>query len=156
MKKGFTLAELMAVVVIIAIIASIGLGGYKRTVEKAKLSEGVNMGHQIAAALARADYDRKGRCGDFDTPWTQLDISVSDPDSQLVGNVLFLGNRFMVSRSGSNIIVSRRGTSDLYKISIPIDCGTNNAQLKDVCQDNNEFCISAGYTNCSGTSCTKP
>ena len=36
MKKGFTLAELMAVVVILAIIASIGLGGYKRTVERAK------------------------------------------------------------------------------------------------------------------------
>ena len=35
MKKGFTLAELKAVVVIIAIIAAIGLGGYRRTVERA-------------------------------------------------------------------------------------------------------------------------
>ena len=57
MKKGFTLAELMAVVVILAIIASIGLGGYKRTVERAKFAEvwrvRIMNGMVLAAALIR-------------------------------------------------------------------------------------------------------
>lgn len=157
MKKGFTLAELMAVVVIIAIIASIGLGGYRRTVEKAKLSEGINMGHQIAAALARADYDRTGRCGSFNTPWTQLDINVSDPDSAMAASSLELDNRFLIFQYGQDIMVSRKGNSNTYTIRIPIDCGTSNTRLKDSCEGNEEFCISAGYTNCNAfASCTKP
>ncbi len=157
MKKGFTLAELMAVVVIIAIIASIGLGGYKRTVERAKFTEGLNMGHQIAQALARADYERYGECGTFNTPWTQLDIDTSSTASgyQMGTNSINLEGRFTISRNGSNIVVSRIGGEN-YQINIPIDCGVGNAILKDSCTGNTDFCISAGYSNCSGSSCTKP
>ena len=157
MKKGFTLAELMAVVVILAIIASIGLGGYKRTVERAKFAEGLNMGHQIAQALARADYERHGTCGSFDTPWTQLDIDTSSSasGSQMGTNSVNLEGRFNITRSGSSIVVTRIG-GESYQINIPIDCGVGNAILKDSCTGNTDFCISAGYSNCSGTSCTKP
>lgn len=157
MKKGFTLAELMAVVVIIAIIASIGLGGYKRTVERAKLTEGLNMGHQIAQALARADYERHGQCGSFDTPWTQLDIDTnsSSGSSQMGTNSINLEGRFTITRNGSNIVVRRIGGEN-YQINIPIDCGVGNAILKDSCTGNTDFCISAGYSNCSGSSCMKP
>lgn len=155
MKKGFTLAELMAVVVIIAIIASIGLGGYKRTVERAKLTEGVNMGHQIAQALARADYERQGTCGSFNTPWTQLDIDVNDPESSIRPAAVILSNRFNISRNGNYIVVERVG-GEQYEIHIPLDCGTSMVKLQDSCVGNDEFCISAGYTNCGTGGCTKP
>ena len=137
MKKGFTLAELMAVVVILAIIASIGLGGYKRTVERAKFAEGLNMGHQIAQALARADYERHGTCGSFDTPWTQLDIDTSSSasGSQMGTNSVNLEGRFNITRSGSSIVVRRIG-GESYQINIPIDCGVGNAILKDSCTGN--------------------
>ena len=153
MKKGFTLAELMAVVVIIAIIAAIGLGGYTRTVERAKLTEGLNMAHQIGQALARADWERENRCGMFNTPWTMLDIdatgyTIEDAKLEITG-------RFKLTRDGSNIKVERLG-GEAYTLVVPIDCGTSPVKLKDQCNGNTDFCISAGFTNCTGTSCKKP
>ncbi len=154
MKKGFTLAELMAVVVIIAIIASIGLGGYKRTVERAKLTEGLNMAHQIAQALARADWDRYNSCGTFDTPWDQLDIDSSGKKT-MGKNSLDLEGRFTITREVDVIKVERKG-GEGYTLEVPIDCGLSLAKLKDRCKGNPDFCISAGFSNCTNGTCTKP
>lgn len=153
MKKGFTLAELMAVVVIIAIIAAIGLGGYRRTVERAKLTEGLNMAHQIGQALARADWERDNRCGTLDTPWTMLDIdatgyTIEDAKLEITG-------RFKLTQDGSNIKVERLG-GEAYTLEVPIDCGLSPAKLKDRCKGNTDFCISAGFSNCTNGTCTKP
>lgn len=153
MKKGFTLAELMAVVVIIAIIAAIGLGGYRRTVERAKLTEGLNMAHQIGQALARADWERENRCGTFDTPWTMLDIDATG--YTINKDYLEITGRFKLTRDGSNIKVERLG-GEAYTLVVPIDCGTSPVKLKDQCNGNTDFCISAGFTDCTGTSCKKP
>lgn len=153
MKKGFTLAELMAVVVIIAIIAAIGLGGYRRTVERAKLTEGLNMAHQIGQALARADWERNNSCGTLDTPWNMLDI---DSTGYTIGaDKLEITGRFKLTQDGSNINVERLG-GEAYTLVVPIDCGTSHVKLKDQCNGNTDFCISAGFTNCTGTSCKKP
>lgn len=154
MKKGFTLAELMAVVVIIAIIASIGLGGYKRTVERAKLTEGLNMAHQIAQALARADWDRYNSCGTFDTPWNQLDID-SSGNKTMGKESLDLEGRFTITREVDVIKVVRKG-GEGYTLEVPIDCGLSLAKLKDRCKGNTDFCISAGFSNCTNGTCTKP
>ncbi len=153
MKKGFTLAELMAVVVIIAIIAAIGLGGYRRTVERAKLTEGLNMAHQIGQALARADWERDNRCGTLDTPWNMLDI---DSTGYTIGaDKLEITGRFKLTQDGSNIKVERLG-GEAYTLEVPIDCGLSPAKLKDRCKGNTDFCISAGFSNCTNGTCTKP
>ena len=154
MKRGFTLAELMAVVVIIAIIASIGLGGYKRTVERAKLTEGLNMAHQIAQALARADWDRYNSCGTFDTPWNQLDID-SSGNKTMGKESLDLEGRFTITREVDVIKVVRKG-GEGYTLEVPIDCGFSLVKLKDRCKGNPDFCISAGFSNCTNGTCTKP
>lgn len=158
MKKGFTLAELMAVVVIIAIISSIGLGGYRRTVERAKLTEGLNMAHQIAQALARADWDRYNSCGTFDTPWDQLDIDSSGKNT-MGKNSLDLEGRFTITLettpAGTHIKAVRENGED-YTLEVPIDCGLSLAKLKDRCKGNTDFCISAGFSNCTNGTCTKP
>lgn len=45
MKKGFTLLELMAVVIIVSILAAVALPQYKKAVNRARLAEAVsNMG----------------------------------------------------------------------------------------------------------------
>lgn len=153
MKKGFTLAELMAVVVIIAIIAAIGLGGYRRTVERAKLTEGLNMAHQIGQALARADWERDNRCGTLDTPWNMLDI---DSTGYTIGaDKLEITGRFKLTQDGSNIKVERLG-GEAYTLEVPIDCGLSPVKLKDRCKGNTDFCISAGFSNCTNGTCTKP
>ena len=50
-KKGFTLAELVAVVVIISILSGIALGAYRQSVERARFSEGLLGAHTFAAAV---------------------------------------------------------------------------------------------------------
>lgn len=155
MKKGFTLSELMAVVVIIAIIASIGLGGYKRTVERAKLTEGLNVAHQIAQALVRADWDRSNSCGAFDTPWTQLDVSVTG--ALVSDDSVTIPNRFIITKpeNAAFLKVERQG-GERYTLEVPIDCGTNHVKLKDRCTGNTDFCISAGFSSCTDNVCSKP
>ena len=52
-ERGFTLLELMIVVAIVAILASLAIPGYGRFVERARRSDGQNMLLQVAAAQER-------------------------------------------------------------------------------------------------------
>lgn len=50
MKKGFTLIELMVVVMIIGILASIGIPYYKKTIETSKATDALTLANMIANA----------------------------------------------------------------------------------------------------------
>ena len=57
-KKGFTLVELLAVVLIVAILSGVALPQYRKVVEKARLSE--------AESMMRTIYDSSERlAGEF-------------------------------------------------------------------------------------------
>lgn len=49
-KKGFTLIELLVVVLIIGILASIGVPGYRKTMETTKAQDAVALGNMIGMA----------------------------------------------------------------------------------------------------------
>ena len=65
MKKGFTLLELLAVVMIIGILASIAMPQYRMAMEKARLAEGLSVLKAISDAQSRylqANPDKRGAC----------------------------------------------------------------------------------------------
>ncbi len=60
MKKrltGFTLTELMTVVIIVAILAGIGFGSYKKAVERSHFTEGQVAGSNVLESVNRYYYD---------------------------------------------------------------------------------------------------
>lgn len=54
---GFTLAELLAVVIILAILTSLGLGYYKRSVEQSRFAEGLVLASTLIEAQEQAYFD---------------------------------------------------------------------------------------------------
>ena len=54
---GFTLAELLTVIIIIAVLTGIGIGYYKRSVEQANFSDGLAGANAVVEALNRTYLD---------------------------------------------------------------------------------------------------
>ena len=80
-NKGFTLLELLVVVLIIGILAGIALPQYQKSVEKAKLSEALLNFQTLKNAMDR--YMLQNVCPDSDIHWPndiQLDIELSGGD----------------------------------------------------------------------------
>ena len=65
-SRGFTLAELMAVVVIIAILSGIAIGSYRRSVDRARFTEAQTVAQAVAAARDTYYFDNAG-IGSSDT-----------------------------------------------------------------------------------------
>ncbi|MGB2578731.1 prepilin-type N-terminal cleavage/methylation domain-containing protein [Elusimicrobium simillimum] len=75
-KKGFTLVELLVVVLIIGILATIGLPQYTRSVEKSRSSEAVLNLKNVADAMIRY-YTIKGMWDKNDNIKSMFDIELN-------------------------------------------------------------------------------
>ena len=56
-NKGFTLTEMMAVVVIVSILMAVVMGTFRSSLEKARFQEGFQAAEAVSAALERYYYD---------------------------------------------------------------------------------------------------
>lgn len=149
-KKGFTLSELMAVVVIIAIIAGIALGSYRSITEKAVFNEGLTIAHTIAAAADEYYYEYHVQPASLEK--LVLDLKGVTVDGKNISSKHFTG----VFAPTSSVRLSSKDYP--YDLSVSMEY---YGQKPDYCIGRDSqgkgkaFCQSMGYANCSGSNCTK-
>jgi type IV pilus assembly protein PilA len=76
-RKGFTLVELMVVILIVGILAAVAIPLMRGRVDSAKWSEGKAVAGTIASAL-RAYTAEKGAAGTYPPTMAQLGFTASD------------------------------------------------------------------------------
>ncbi len=153
--KGFTLAELMAVVAIIAILAGIVLGSYWKSMERSVFAEGLNAAHSLAAAADEYYYDHNGT-----SPSSMDQLAAGLAKGQFVNNAIVTSHftytleTETISGKTARRVTADRGAAAGYKIHIYLDTAERN-NLPDECVYSNtrgqELCEALGYTK-EGTS----
>ncbi len=167
---GFTLTELMAVVIIVTILAALGLGSYKKAVERTRISDGVAIASNMMGAVERWYDDTIAATGipTVTRPQVnQLDMAV---DNNWGACAASTGNEanFCVKTPYFEVVVfdgftdARRMkgnalgdyTMRVYAENIPT---SPHPRGRPVCRFNNDggrdICISAGYTTCNNVAC---
>ncbi|WP_424245960.1 prepilin-type N-terminal cleavage/methylation domain-containing protein [Elusimicrobium posterum] len=136
MKKGFTLIELMVVVLIIAILASVALPQYNRSVEKSRASEAMLTVKSLGDSVKRYMLERD-TYPDHNQFKRKIDVEI--PNSQ----------NFHFSISGSDtsnvktVNAMRKSGSNYYTIEYIIDSKTRP-------QDNGKILCKAYTSNAKG------
>jgi len=120
LKKGFTLLEVLIVVIIIGILAAISLPQYVATLEKSKSSEAASNVGSLRAAVDRYWYQN----GSFPAAITDLDID--NPNS--VTNKLYT---YTITDGGTS------ATTRAYTVTATRTVGTNTYTVSWVQTDNN-------------------
>lgn len=155
-KYGFTLTELMVVVIIIAILAGLGLGSYKKAVERSHFTEGLQAANAVAEAVARYYYDNPDASDRRQPAMDRLDIALSNAEKRTCRAVATQDSKYCARTKYFEVRIYNgyvsadrvKGTAlgDYSIISYP----PFNAS-KDVCRGNTQvgkdLCVSLGYVN---------
>ncbi len=160
-KFGFTLAELMAVVVIVSLMVVLSTGYYRRSIEQARFAEGLMAASTISEAVNRYWMDNFSSMPD---KLSKLDIQLSKRTS--CGDLCVQTEHFQVEVDDENGVTTAQRKdgqyADLYYIQInPHFASSHRDQIAcvgaDTAGNGKAFCESMGYTTCSNANvCTKP
>lgn len=172
MKKqnnlGFTLTELMAVVIIVAILAAVSVGYYGKAQEQSYFAEGLSTASAIAEAVNRSYLDDKlaGQTPPTTKPKiSSLDVGISGNNRRCrTSSDYCVRTRYFEINIGDDGVTTATRTSDKsiakYTIQIqPHFAATNRDQIACIGDsagsDSLKFCQAMGYTTCNDTVCTK-
>ncbi len=179
-NAGFTLSELLAVVIIVGMLSILGVGYYNKSVEQARFREGESLGTAMAEAYNRWCYDRllegKTTCqyasSEWAPPFSSLDIEI--PHATSCGDRCRQTKYFRLEfATNGNVHVTRgKAAEDWAKnyrlwVNPGFKAGGAVSYTSDIrCvaskAKGSSFCQSVGYTACSVPSgadyhvCTRP
>ena len=142
MKKGFTLTELLVVVLIIGILASIALPQYTRAVERSRMAEAVQVLGDLGTAqsIYYMEHDRFAQ--DLDTLNEQGAVTVSDPTAAGKWRLEVLGGN-----QGIQLMTRDGGMYHGAALQLTVE-GNGSIEKKCVPNGHPEFCTmakTAGY-----------
>ena len=121
--KGFTLLELMVVVIIIAILAATALPQYEKAVEKSRTAEAVTLGKVIIDAQNRSlDAFPNASVA------TKSAIDVQLSGGSWTSSSVYATKDFTYTLTGKGVTISRNGKN--YSLFM----GNNEAQQANYCQ----------------------
>lgn len=146
-RRAFTLAELMAVVVIIAILAGIALGSYRRSIDRAKFTDARSLAHQVAAARDVYYYDHlyDGSGASMPTLFSLLPLEV-----EAAAGSSYTINDFTIDISSSRYVRVQR-VDRSYGICVYQEANAVGKVPEEKClaftADGQDFCKSLGYAN---------
>ena len=140
-KKGFTLIEILVVVLIIGALAAIAVPGYMRSVERSKAVDPMTN----LAAIARAQNSHKMATYHYSDDITNLDLSLKDVVSEdMASGNTFEGEDFIYKVYGDDRAVAtatRKNVSSDKQYELSIDYNTNQIYCRPI---ENKTCIDLG------------
>lgn len=169
-KAGFTLTELMAVVIIVGILAAVAAGSFKKAIERSHFSEGLVAANTVLAAVERSqaedmDASSSGSTFEFNRPkMAHLDIAlanqracvgVSDEDKPYCTKTKYF--EIFIRPTGNVDAIRMKGSKEGdYTIRVFPESFGEYQRVSDGCIANKmpvgkDFCVSMGYTHCKGT-----
>ena len=176
--SGFTLTELLTVVVIVGLLTALATGYYKKSVEQSRFAEGLTAASAIVEGLNQAyleditqgvtpaDAAKARKIGLLPSLVTGTGSCAStSPADYCVATKHF---QIEVDSTSGNVVYAYRGSTEKYRYYLQLHTNYDSS-FKDriACVGSTElgknndakaFCESMGYTNCSSTTnvCTKP
>jgi prepilin-type N-terminal cleavage/methylation domain-containing protein len=165
-KKGFTLSEMMAVVVIVAILAAVGIGSYKKAVERSHFNEGLVAANTVMQAAERYYNEQVMLSGTLpsNTPPTLSKLDVGFENARpctSASNYCVKTKYFEVTLHNGYTIAKRMkgSTAHNYSITVYPESFGSNRKKGTVCTFTNangkDLCVTMGYSNCNSSTCSK-